>query len=104
MKIRIKYNHWYPKLLRYKGIVYYPFVFIALSEGEAKKKHILHHEWIHVQQMRKDGVLNYYSRYVFEFFVNSLRFVSFRKGYRNISYEVEAYDNEKKVKLPRRLE
>ena len=43
----------------------------------------------------------FYFSYVFEFVVNFFRYWNIGKAYRNISYEKEAYGNEKKVKLAR---
>jgi hypothetical protein len=85
------------------GFVLDPFVLISFSEKEAKKKRVLHHEWIHVLQMREEGVLKFYCRYFCEWVVNLLSFWNFRKAYRNISYEKEAYSMVKRVRLPRKL-
>jgi len=53
MKIRIRYNHWYPGAIGRRAIVLYPYILIGLSANEAKTHHLLHHEWIHIQQIRK---------------------------------------------------
>lgn len=55
-------------------------------------------------QVRKEGFLKFYLKYVYEFFVNLFRYGKINKAYRNISYEKEAYKKEKKIKLPKHLE
>ncbi|MBS3099389.1 hypothetical protein J4462_04205 [Candidatus Pacearchaeota archaeon] len=104
MRIIIKYSHWYPRLWGLKGIVYYPFVLIAVSKKEARKNNLLKHEWIHVKQIRRDGFLYFYFRYFFEFVVGFFRYWNVWKAYRNISYEKEAYAKEGKIRLGRELE
>lgn len=101
MHLRIKYNHWYPKLLGIRGIAYYPFIFLYCSRQQALKERILHHEWIHVQQIRRDGAIYFYLRWLFEFFVHFIRYRNLSKAYRIISYEQEAYRLMYKIKLPR---
>lgn len=103
MNLKIYYNHWYPRLLHIRGIVYYPFVLIAISRGEAIKERILHHEWIHVQQIRRDGLLYFYLRWNVEFLLRFLKYFHYRRAYREISYEREAYEQMWKVSLPETL-
>jgi len=100
MKVRIKYNHRYPKYIGKRGIVLYPYVLISLSEYEAKKQHVLHHERIHVQQARKNTILLFYSTYLYERILNMFRYRNFSKAYRNISYEKEAYEKQNDIELP----
>jgi hypothetical protein len=103
MKIKIKYNHWYPRHIGRRGIVLYPYVLISLSENDAKTRHILHHEWIHVQQVRRYGFLKFYCMYFYEWFINVCRYGNMKKAYSNISYEKEAYAKQDTIKLPESL-
>lgn len=88
MKIRIRENHWYPRLLKVGAITLYPYV--LFSQDVTFK--MLMHEWVHVRQVRKLGWLRFYASYVWEFLRH---YVSggfrYSKAYRAISYEVEAY-------------
>ena len=74
MKVRIKYNHRYPRCIGKRGIVLYPYVLISLSEYEAIKQRVLHHERIHVQQARKNTILLFYSTYLYERIINMFRY------------------------------
>jgi hypothetical protein len=63
------------------GITLYPFI---LFKGEPTKYDI-NHEKIHLQQQKELLVIGFYIWYFIEWCF---------KGYRNISFEKEAYDNE----------
>lgn len=52
----------------------------------AKNPTVINHERIHWEQQRRAWYLWFYMRYLFEAII---------KGYRNISYEVEAYAHER---------
>ncbi|MBU2503664.1 MAG: hypothetical protein KJ879_01245 [Nanoarchaeota archaeon] len=103
MKIKIKYDSWVPQLMGWDGITLYPFIFMTFSEKKAKKTKLLHHEWIHVNQVRKEGFFKFYFSYISQALFNLLRYGNLKKAYRNISYEKEAYSKEEKIKLPREL-
>ena len=103
MKMRIKYNSWVPRLIGWDGITLYPFIFMTFSERKSKKTRLLHHEWIHVKQIRKEGFFKFYLSYISQALFNLLKYRHLKKAYENISYEKEAYSKEKKIKLPREL-
>lgn len=66
-------------------------------------KYLLNHEKIHTEQIKELLVLGFYIWYVVEWAFKSLMYGSFYKGYRNISFEREAYDNGDDLDyLPRR--
>lgn len=66
------------------GVAFYPFIFI---DPEVKiTDELVNHERIHLRQQLELLVIPFYIWYMVEFF---------RKGYRNISFEREAYGNEK---------
>jgi hypothetical protein len=104
MKIKIRYNHWYPRYIGRRGIVLYPYVLISLSEHEAKKQHVLHHEWIHVQQVRRDTMVKFYFTYLYERIINMFIYRNFTQAYKNISYEKAAYDKQNYIELPKYLD
>jgi len=101
MNVKIIYSSWVPKLFKRKAIVLYPYIFISKTEKEAKKLRILHHEWMHILQIRKEGLFKFYLKYVGEWFVNL--FKDYKNAYLNISYEKEACFKEKKINLPKPL-
>jgi len=87
MKIRRKYNHWIPQLLRVGGITLYPYILFARSVPGIKKyrqhpEYLFKHEYIHIEQVRRLGWFKFYLSYIVE---------NMKKGYSNNKYEVEAY-------------
>lgn len=66
---------------------------------------LCNHEKIHTLQQIEMLFLFFYIWYVFEWVIKSITYKSFIKGYRNISFEREAYDNDNNLnyKKERRL-
>ncbi|HMQ43099.1 hypothetical protein [Mariniflexile maritimum] len=78
----------------YLGLTIFPFVFLktsALKEDAV----LVNHEKIHLRQQLELVVLPFYLLYVLEFFVRLLQYKNWHLAYRNISFEREAYANEK---------
>lgn len=83
-------------LLRKKfiGITIWPF--IILRDPQLKKDAtFLNHERIHLRQQVEMFVLPFYIWYVLEFLTRLIQFKNKNEAYRNISFEREAYINEK---------
>ena len=66
-----------------KGITLYPFIFYNGEPNKTLRKH----EWIHIDQIRKEGVIKFYSKYLW---------YNFSKGYKKNPYEIEAYSLQNK--------
>jgi hypothetical protein len=66
----------------YKAITIWPFVFYR---GSAPSEKTINHEAIHGKQQLELLLIPFYLIYALE---------GIRKGYRNISFEKEAYDND----------
>lgn len=84
------------------GIALFPFVIMRENYRDSKakfwikrNKEVINHETIHFQQALELGVLPFYILYVLEWFFK-LPFYG-AKAYENISFEREAYSNEKKL-------
>ena len=92
MKIIHIKNSFIPKILKANAIVLYPFVFYKEKEPSLKT---INHEAIHIQQIEKIGVIRYYLSYQLEFLSLYIRGNSLNEAYRKISYEIEAYENER---------
>jgi hypothetical protein len=76
------------------GITIWPF--IILRDYKLKDdSSFLNHEQIHLRQQIEMLVLPFYIWYVLEFFIRLLKYRNRNKAYRNISFEREAYENEK---------
>ena len=70
---------------RTKAITLAPFAILVKPEY-ADDKVVINHERIHWMQQKKGWYIGFYVQYFVEWVF---------KGYRNISFEIEAYENEK---------
>ena len=78
----------------YLGITIFPFV--ILRHNSLKQDSVLiNHERIHLKQQLELLVLPFFIIYSFEFLIRLFQFKSWHLAYRNISFEREAYANEK---------
>ena len=90
--IVIVFKYLTPKWVR--GITLFPF--IVLSEKLDKNDSVLlNHERIHLRQQLEMLVIPFFVVYVIEFLLGYLKYRNWQKAYKNISFEREAYINEK---------
>jgi cytochrome bd-type quinol oxidase subunit 2 len=85
-----------PYLLRknFLGISLWPF--IILKKTELKLDNVfINHEKIHLRQQIEMLVIPFYIWYVMEYLFRMFQYKNRREAYRNISFEREAYANEK---------
>lgn len=85
-------NHWLPRLIGVKAIVIYPWV---LYRGDITIK-LFTHESIHVEQIRKIGIIPYYISYGYYYLKNRIKGMPHYQSYLSIPYEVEAFSGETK--------
>ena len=78
----------------FRGLTFYPFVFI-LNRKDKLNKVFINHERIHLRQQLELLVVPFYVWYGLEFLLRLLQYRNRRKAYYNISFEREAYGNEK---------
>lgn len=83
-------NSWLAERLQ-KNIVLYPFVLYIGEPSERCRRH----EFAHVAQIHRDGILKFYSMYLVYYLILRTRGMSHNVAYLNIPYEVEAYRYEK---------
>ena len=84
-----KYNHWIPKLLKVNAIVLFQVVYYAMAKEKVSDR-LRKHEQEHVRQQEAEGNIVFKVKYSLEFIGNLIKYRSFSKAYRNISYEMEA--------------
>ena len=78
----------------YNGISLYPFIF--LKDDTLKRDTVLvNHEKIHLKQQLELLILPFYILYVLEFLFRYIQYKNWRLAYKNISFEREAYTNQK---------
>ncbi len=84
--------------MRPLGMALFPFVLIK----EKPRKTLLNHEAIHLRQQMELGILPFYVWYLIEYAIRRIKFGNHYLAYRNISFEREAFANEKDTKYLRR--
>lgn len=70
-----------------RGLAFWPFIFI--SSNTKIDDILINHERIHLRQQIEMLIIPFYIWYLIEYY---------RKGYYNVSFEKEAYANEKNLK------
>lgn len=88
--VKIRYNHWIPKVLGVSAITLYPYILIKFPR-EPHFPRVLKHEMQHVRQVREIGWWKFYFSYLWEWFKNLLEHRNHKSAYVFIPYEVEAY-------------
>ena len=78
----------------YKAMTLLCFIFVR--RGFELSDEDIRHESIHWEQQKEMLILPFFLWYLIEFIVNLFKFNDWSKAYRNISFEREAYDFEKK--------
>ena len=78
----------------YTGIAVFPFVFLK-HKGLKLDKTLINHEKIHLRQQLELFIIPFYIVYSLEFLVRLIQYKNWQQAYRNISFEREAYINER---------
>jgi hypothetical protein len=78
---------YFPFMKNIDAITLYPFV---LFREKNPSQVLINHERIHYEQIKKYGIVKFYSNYLFEYFKNRKLGMSHKNAYLNISYELEA--------------
>ena len=78
----------------YRSITIFPFVFL-LGKQDRENRVLVHHEKIHIRQQLELLVVFFYGWHFVEFIIRYFQYRNWNKAYRNISFEREAYANEK---------
>ena len=78
----------------FRGLTLFPFVFMADKDDKLNKVFI-NHEKIHIKQQLELLILPFYLWYLLEYLFRLLQYKDTFIAYKNISFEREAYANEK---------
>lgn len=92
-KTKIIYNN----IIPFKGFAAINlFGILFVRNGVKVTDTLINHESIHTAQMKELGYIPFYLLYGIEYVYNLLKYkFDTNKAYRNISFEKEAYDNQK---------
>lgn len=98
--MKTKFNEFYllPDRLPIQGIVLFGIVFLkkkAKYYPEYLLQKLIIHERIHVRQWLEFLIIPFGIWYVAEFFIRFIQYKNWHEAYLNISFEREAYANEK---------
>ena len=87
----------YNKILPFKGFVAMNLfgVLFARKEYQPLGKYTLNHEAIHSKQIFELLIIGFYLIYFIEYILRAIQHGNLHTAYRNISFEREAYQNEK---------
>lgn len=78
----------------FRGLTFFPFV-ILTHKQDALDSFFINHERIHLRQQVELLILPFYLWYGIEFVIRLLILRDKNQAYRSISFEREAYENEK---------
>jgi len=72
--------------------------FILLRDKRMKNNHtLINHERIHLRQQAEMLILPFYLWYITEYFIRLIMYRNKKKAYYNISFEREAYTNDRNL-------
>ncbi|TDE02076.1 hypothetical protein [Flavobacterium sandaracinum] len=78
----------------YRGVTLFPFVLLKYRE-DLKDTILINHEKIHLRQQVELLIVPFFIWYLLEYIFRLFQYKSANLAYRNISFEREAYANEK---------
>lgn len=78
----------------YRGIALFPFVFVKYSMDKENAVFV-NHERIHLRQQLELLIIPFFILYFLEFLLRLIQYRNRDLAYRNVSFEREAYTNEK---------
>ncbi|WP_149304929.1 hypothetical protein [Pareuzebyella sediminis] len=88
------FKHFFYK--NYVGLSLWPFIF--LKNNDLKEDIVLiNHERIHLRQQQELLIVFFYIFYFMEWVVRCMLYFDTYKAYQNMSFEKEAYNNEKNL-------
>ncbi|MDE3742747.1 hypothetical protein PHU20_12900 [Maribacter sp. D37] len=88
------FRHFFYK--NYVGLSLWPFIFLK-NDALKNDVYLINHERIHLVQQKELLIFPFYILYITEWLVKSLYYLNCYKGYQNLSFEREAYRNEKNL-------
>lgn len=80
----------------YRGLAIFPFVFVK-HHFDKENAVFVNHERIHLRQQLELLIIPFFIWYFLEFILRLIQFKNADSAYRNISFEREAYVNEKDI-------
>ncbi|MBD0777344.1 hypothetical protein HZY62_21015 [Maribacter polysiphoniae] len=88
------FKHFFYK--NYVGLSLWPFIFLK-NDALKEDVYLINHEKIHLRQQKELLIVPFYILYISEWIIRSLYYYDSYKAYQNLSFEREAYHNEKNL-------
>ena len=85
------------KKLSIGGIALFPFIILNSKLSLERQETLINHEKIHLRQQLELLVLPFYILYLANYLINLFIYKNHQKAYRNIIFEKEAFENEKRI-------
>lgn len=80
----------------YVGLSLWPFIFLK-NDTLKEDIFLINHERIHLEQQKELLIIPFYILYISEWILRSLYYFDSYRAYQNLSFEREAYINEKNL-------
>ncbi len=90
----VVFRHFFYK--NYVGLSLWPFIIVKETQYKSDAV-LINHERIHLKQQRELFILPFYIFYITEWLLRTLLYLNSYRAYQNISFEREAYANEKDI-------
>lgn len=84
------------KKLSIGGIALFPFIILNSKLSLERQETLINHEKIHLRQQLELLVLPFYILYLANYLINLFIYKNHQNAYRNIIFEKEAFENEKR--------
>lgn len=85
----------YNKIIPFPGYKFINlFGILFAHKGVKIKEQDITHESIHTKQMKELLYVGFYLAYMFEYLGKSIWYRNFKKAYKNLSFEKEAYEHQ----------
>lgn len=96
MYVKVRFSHWLPRLIGVTGITIGKTIYYSCSRS-AVTPNLFIHEFIHIYQYQRYGVLGFLVRYLFSYLGNLVIYKTHQEAYENITFEKEAYQGQSRV-------
>ena len=77
------------------GISLWPFVIV--KKKYSSHRVLINHERVHIVQQAEMAIIPFYLWYIVEYIIRLIQYRNTNKAYKNISFEREAYSNDKNL-------
>lgn len=88
-----KIIYYFNKIFKVNSLGITSFFFIFLKNEKKDDLNVFNHEMIHIKQFQETFYIGFYVISFFDFIVKYYKYKSFYNAYRNLLFEIEAYDN-----------